>query len=61
MSLPDLIGHQDARQRLAAAAQADRLAQVLLLTGPAGVGKQRFALWLAQLVMCERRELELAL
>ncbi len=58
MSLPDLIGHLQARQRLGAAARADRLAQVLLLTGPTGVGKQRFALWLAQLVLCERRELE---
>lgn len=40
------------------AARADHLAQVLLLTGPVGIGKQRFALWLAQLVLCERRELE---
>ena len=58
MSLPDLIGHQENRQRLAQAARTGRLAQVLLLTGPAGVGKQRFALWLAQLALCERRELE---
>ena len=58
MSLPGLIGHREARQRLGVAARADRLAQVLLLTGPAGVGKQRIALWLAQLLMCERRELE---
>jgi DNA polymerase III subunit delta' len=58
MSLQDLIGHQEARQRLAQATRTGRLAQVLLLTGPAGVGKQRFALWLAQLALCERRELE---
>jgi DNA polymerase-3 subunit delta' len=58
MSLPDMVGHQDTRQRLAAAARSSRLAQVLLVTGPAGVGKQRLALWLAQLVLCERGALE---
>jgi DNA polymerase-3 subunit delta' len=43
---------------LAAAVRSKRLPQVLLVTGPAGVGKQRFALWLAQLVLCERPGLE---
>jgi len=58
MALPPLIGHQDARLRLADAVRTDRLPQVILISGPAGVGKQRLALWLAQLVLCERRDTE---
>ncbi|HYC32866.1 MAG TPA: AAA family ATPase, partial [Gemmatimonadales bacterium] len=54
MPLAPLIGHQDARRRLARAAAEARVPQVLLLTGPSGVGKQRLALWLAQLLVCER-------
>lgn len=49
-----LIGHSDARRRLGQALAAGRLPQVLLVTGPVGVGKQRLALWLAQLVLCEQ-------
>jgi DNA polymerase-3 subunit delta' len=48
------MGHRVARQRLSRAATAGKLAQVILLTGPRGTGKQRLALWLAQLVLCER-------
>ncbi len=55
MLLPPLTGHQDTRRRLASAVRGGSLPQVLLLTGPAGVGKQRLALWLAQLVFCERQ------
>lgn len=55
MSLYPLIGHQEARNRLARAARAGKLPQVLLLTGAPGVGKQRLALWLAQLVLCQNR------
>lgn len=58
MTLPPLIGHQTARRQLAQAFRSAKLPQVLLLTGPAGVGKQRLALWLAQLALCERPSLE---
>ena len=53
MNLPPLAGHLESRKRLAAAYRTGRLPQTLLFTGPAGVGKQRLALWLAQLVQCE--------
>ncbi|HEU4799998.1 MAG TPA: DNA polymerase III subunit [Gemmatimonadales bacterium] len=53
MPLKPLAGHEDARLRLARALREDRLPQALLLIGPAGVGKQRLALWLAQLVQCD--------
>src|SRR3954470_2077724 len=58
MALPPLIGHAGLRARLAQAAAKGTLPQVILLTGPAGVGKQRLALWLGQLVLCERRSNE---
>jgi len=58
MPLAPLIGHGDARRRLARAHRGDRLPQVLLVTGPSGVGKQRLALWLAQLLVCEQAGLD---
>src|SRR5919112_3614891 len=58
MALPPLTGHTGLRTRLAHAVAKGALPQVLLLTGPAGVRKQRLALWLAQLVLCERRGTE---
>ena len=54
MALAPLSGHRDARLRLARAAAQGQLPQALLFTGPAGVGRQRLALWLAQLLLCEK-------
>lgn len=56
MPLPPLTGHHGVRSRFARAVASEKLPQVILLTGSAGVGKQRLALWLAQLLLCERRE-----
>jgi DNA polymerase-3 subunit delta' len=54
MPLPPLTGHLETRHRLAAAVRGKCLPQVLLFTGQTGIGKQRLALWLAQLIFCER-------
>lgn len=48
-----LAGHHEARRRLASSFKSGRLPQVILMTGPAGIGKQRVGLWLAQLLLCE--------
>jgi DNA polymerase-3 subunit delta' len=53
VGLPALRGHQDARDRLARATAGGTLPQSILLHGAAGIGKERLALWLAQLLICE--------
>ncbi len=53
MALPPLVGHERVKTRLAGALASARLPQALLLVGPRGAGKQRLALWLAQLIHCE--------
>lgn len=53
MSLLPLIGHEEEQGQVLKALAEDRLPQMILLTGPGGVGKQRFGLWLAQAVLCE--------
>jgi DNA polymerase-3 subunit delta' len=56
MPLPPLIGHERVKTSLAGALASAKLPQALLLAGPRGVGKQRLALWLAQLIHCEAPE-----
>jgi DNA polymerase-3 subunit delta' len=53
MTLQPLTGHRIERNRVLRAITVDRLPQSILLTGPEGVGKQRFALWMAQAILCE--------
>jgi DNA polymerase-3 subunit delta' len=48
-----VVGHADTRRALVRACREDTLPAALLLMGPRGVGKQRMALWLSQLVLCE--------
>jgi DNA polymerase-3 subunit delta' len=51
-----LFGHQALRERLVETSRAGRLPPSLLLHGPAGIGKQRLALWLARALLCEGNE-----
>jgi DNA polymerase-3 subunit delta' len=48
-----LHGHSALRKRLDDAIQRDALPGSLLLHGPAGIGKQRLALWLGQRLLCD--------
>lgn len=47
-------GHRELRERLSPAVARGALPASLLLQGTRGVGKQRLALWLGQLLLCEQ-------
>lgn len=52
MAIVPLYGHEILRERLLPRITAGTLPQSLLLHGPAGVGKQRLALWIGQALLC---------
>ncbi len=52
MPLLPLIGHTALCDRFAAQFAAGRLPASILLHGPEGVGKQRLALWIGQMLLC---------
>jgi DNA polymerase-3 subunit delta' len=58
MQMHPLFGHALARRQISRAVSSRTLPQLLLLVGPQGVGKQRLALWVAQLLACQNRSEE---
>lgn len=57
MPLVPLFGHTELQERLRTATLRGSLPASLVLQGPRGIGKQRLALWLAQVILCERPDL----
>jgi DNA polymerase-3 subunit delta' len=55
MPLASLYGHRNIRERLTASLRSGTLPASLLFHGPRGIGKQRLALWLGQMLLCERK------
>ena len=53
MSLHPVWGHEAEREALSSAAAEEILPAALLFHGSHGIGKQRVAHWLAQLIVCE--------
>lgn len=53
MPLHPVYGHENLRKRLTGSIRSGRFPHSALLGGPAGVGKQRLALWIAQALHCE--------
>ena len=53
MSWSEIIGHEAVVERFKRAAHKGRLVSTYLFVGPDGIGKRKFALKLAQSVLCE--------
>ncbi len=56
MPLPPLAGHEEARAAISSALRRGTLPASLLIHGPKGIGKERLALWVAALLLCESSE-----
>ena len=54
MPIVPLYCHEAMRRRLRRMLEAGSLPSSILFDGPRGIGKQRLALWVAQLLECER-------
>jgi DNA polymerase-3 subunit delta' len=59
MTWHGIVGHDDVVDRFRRALDRGRLASTFLFVGPGGIGKRKFALKLAQALLCERRPAEL--
>ena len=55
MKLSEVIGHQEAKDRLSELMTADRLPHAMMILGPEGSGGLALALAIAQNLVCERR------
>jgi DNA polymerase-3 subunit delta' len=56
MPIVPVFGHENIRRRLRRMIDNGALPGSILLEGARGIGKQRTALWLAQLLVCERED-----
>src|SRR5262245_60556065 len=54
MPWSEVLGHAQPLLRLRASASAGRLAHAYAFVGPAGIGRNRFALEAAKCLLCER-------